>query len=152
MPPIATTPVRTGTGRFATPIFVGIQRIKGPRRPTIPQKVRNADPLAASINKIPATHRDPIPRWSKIIGSKTFINEIADVYAHGQMNFDSETVLSLGTKFMDLGMSSVDTTHELGYVFASTTRIGSVTHGYDWPPHIHCISEVTSDIVIGTKA
>ena len=68
------------------------------------------------------------------------------------MNFASDTVLSKIPNFMDFGLTSVDTTDELGSVFASTTRIGSATHGSDCLPRIHCISEATEDRVSETKA
>ena len=53
---------------------------------------------------------------------------------------------------MYFGLSSVDTTNELLSVFATTTRIGSVTHGYDWLPCSHFIIEDTEDIVSKAKA
>ena len=64
----------------------------------------------------------------------------------------SDTVFSESPNFMVLGLSSVNTTYELGSVFASTTRIGSSTHGSDCLLRIHCISEATADTVSGTKA
>ena len=61
IPPITTTQVLTGTGPSAPPIIIGIQNIKSPRRPIIPQEFRNAEPLDASITIIPAEHRYPTP-------------------------------------------------------------------------------------------
>ena len=152
MPPRATTPVRTGTGPSIPPISIGSQKIEGPRRPIISQEVRNGDPLDAYINRTPSKHRDPTPTWSKVICRKITNESSADVHARGRINFGSETVLSVIPNFMDLGLSSVDTTDELGSIFASTTIIGLAKHGSNWLPRSHCISEATADRARGTKA
>ena len=68
------------------------------------------------------------------------------------MNFGSDTILSISPNFVYLLLLSVDTTDELGYLFASTNRIGLVIHGSEWLPLSHCISEATADRVIGTKS
>ena len=86
-----------------------------------------------------------------MIGSKFTNKSSADVHARSQMNFGSETVLSVSPNFMDLGLPSVDTTDKLGSVFASTTKIGSATHGSDWLPRNHCINEATADKVSEKK-
>ena len=81
IPPRTTTQVRTGAGPSVPPISIGSQKIEGSRRSIILQEVRNANPLNASINTFPVEHRDPTLGWSKVIGSKTFTNESADVSA-----------------------------------------------------------------------
>ena len=151
MPPSATTPVRIGTRPSVPPIIIRGQEIEIPRRSIIPQKVRNADPLDASINRIYSKHRDPTPDWSKVI-SRKFTNESsADVYVHGRMNFASDTVLSESPNFMDLGLPSVDTMDELGSVLAPTNRIGLETHVSNWFLRSHSISEAILDRVSGMK-
>ena len=152
IPPKTTTQVRNGNGPSVPPIRIWSQNIKGPRCSIIPQEVRNAEPIDTSINRIPDEHRDPTPSWSKVIGSKTFTNESSDIYARGWMNFRSDTVLSESPNFMDFGLSSVNTTNELGSVFIPTTRIGRPTDGSNWLPPGHDISEATADIVSSTKA
>ena len=70
IPPITTTQVLTGTGPSATPISIGSQKIEVPRRSIILQEVRNAKPLKASINGIPAAvYRVALkkPRGSSLI-------------------------------------------------------------------------------------
>ena len=152
IPPRTTSPVQTGTGPSVSPISIGSQNIEGPRRSIMPQVVRNADPLDASVNIIPSKHRYPTPTWSKVIGRK-FTNEYsADLYERSRMNFVSDTVLSESPDFTDLGMSSVDTTGELGSVFSHTTRIGLATHGSYWLPCNRYICKATEDIVSRTKA
>ena len=126
--------------------------MEGPRRPIIPQEVRNDELINASINIIPSKHRDPTPTWSKVIGRKLNNESISDVYARCRMNLVRDTVLFESPNFMDFGLSSIDTTDELGSVFASTTRIVLVTHGYDLIPSVRYIIEATSDRVSGTKA
>ena len=63
----------------------------------------------------------------------------------------SDTVLSKSPNFMDLGMSSVDTTDELGSVFSPTNIIDLLTHGSDRPMCGHHISGATTDRVSGTR-
>ena len=53
---------------------------------------------------------------------------------------------------MDFGLSSVDTTDEIGSVFTPTIKIGSATHGSNWLTRSHRISEATADKVSRTKS
>ena len=131
IPPRTTTNVWTGTGPPVPPFSIEIQKIEGPRRYIIPQDVRNFKPLAASINQFPAEHRDTTPGWIKIIGSKSVINESADVYRHSWMNFKSDTVLYKSPNFINFGLSFVNTTDELGSVFVPTNRVGRLTNGFN---------------------
>ena len=149
IPPRTTTQVWTGTGPFVPPINIGRQKIEGPRRSIIPQEFRNAQQFDASINIIPAKHRDTTPSWSKVIISKTFTNKRIDVYTRGRMNFTSYTVLYESPNFMDFGLSSIKTTDELGSVFVHKNRIGRSTDGTIWLPPVQDISEATTNIVTG---
>ena len=151
IPPRATTPVQTGTGPSAPLISIWSQKMQGLRRPIITQEVRNDDPLVASIIIITSKHRDPMPIWSKLIVSKTANESSANVYVQCWINLASDTVLSKSPNFIDLRLSSVDATDELGSVFASTTRIGLATHGSGWLLYSRFISETTADRLIGTK-
>ena len=114
-----TTQVHTGTGTSVPPISIGLQKIEIPRRPIISQEVRNAEPLDASINIITSKQRDLTPSWSKVISSRTFTNEISDVYACGRMNFGSDTVLFKNLNFVDLGLSTVNTTDQKSLYISS---------------------------------
>ena len=149
--PITTTQVPTGTGPSISPISIGSQKIEGPMRSIIPQEVRNAKPLNVFIYVFPAKHRDPMTVWSKVIGSKAFTNESADVYARSHMNFGSDTVLSESPNFMNFGLSSVNTMDEIGSVFVPTTRDRIPTNGSNWLLPGHDISEATADIMRKTK-
>ena len=150
--PRINTQFHTVTGPSVPPISIQSQKIEGPRRSVIPQEVRNSEPLDSSINLFPAKHRYPTPGWSNKIGSKTVTNKSADVYAHSQMNFGSDTVLSKSPNFMNFGLSSVNTTDELGSVFVLTTRVERSTNGSNWNPPGHDISEAKAERVIKTKA
>ena len=152
IPPRTTTQVHTGTGPSVPSTSIGSQEIEGPRRPIIFQEVRNAEPIDASINRITAKHRDPASSWIKVVGSKIFTNESAGVYAFGQMNLGSDTVLSESPKFMDFGMSSVNTMDELRSVFIPNIRIGRSTHGSNWLSPGHDISVTVVNKLSGTKA
>ena len=152
MLPRATTPVRTGTGISVPTIIIGSQNIEDTRRPIINQEVGSAEPLDASINKVPSKHRDPTPIWSKAIDRKFTNKSSADVYARCRMNLTSDTVLSKSPSLMDFGMSSVNTMDELGSVFPVNTIIGLATIESNWIPHRHGISEATTDIVCRMKA
>ena len=137
---------------LSPPISIKIQDIEGPRRSIIPQEVRNVEPLEASIKRIYYKHRDPIPDWSEIIGSKFTNKYSTDIYVHGWMNYASDTILSESPNFMGFGMLSVEIMNELRSVFSPTTRIGAVVHGYNWLPRSHCISEATADRMSGTES
>ena len=153
IPPRTTTPVQTGNGPSVPLIIIWSQKIEGPRRTIIPQEVRNTEPLNAPINIITSKHTGTTPTWSKVIHSKAFTKESrTNVYTRIQMNFARDTVLSKSPNFMDLGLSSINTTDELGSVFASTTRIGSAMHGPGWLLHSHCIIEAIANRASGTKA
>ena len=93
-----------------------------PRGSIVPQEVRYTQPLDTSINVIYAEHKDPAPTWSKLICCKFTNESSANVYMRVLMNFASDTVLSESPNFM--GLSSVNTTDELGSVFTRITRIG----------------------------
>ena len=67
------------------------------------------------------------------------------------MNLVRDTVLAESLKFMDLELLSVHTTDELGSVFIPTNRIILTTHGSNWLPRGHPISEATADRVSGTR-
>ena len=151
VPPRATTPVRIGTGPLISPTRMGSQDNGSPRRYVVTQKVRNAEPLDASINGISYKHSDPAPTWSKVIGSKFSNKSRADVYSCCRKNLTSDTVLSESPNFMDLGLSSVNRTDELGSVFDPTTIIRSLTHGFNCLPHSHRISEATADRASGNN-
>ena len=104
----------------------------------------NTKQLNASINRIPAKHRDPTPGWSEIIGSRVVTNKIADVYARSRMQFGSDTVLSQNPKCI--------TTGKLGSFIVPTTRDSRPKNGSDWLQPGHDIEEATTDGVSKTKA
>ena len=149
--PRSTTPVCIGTGPLIYPTRMGRQYIGSPKRSISPQEVSNAEPFNTSINGIYSKHRDSESTWSKLTGSKLSNKSSVDVYLRCRMNLLRETVLTKIPNFMDLGLSSVHTTDELGSVFIPTTRIGSLTHGTNWLLPGHCISEDTADRVSGTR-
>ena len=90
--------------------------------------------------------------WSKVIGGKKFTNKSADVYARGEMNFGSDTVLSEIPNFMDFDLSSANTTDELGSIFVPNDIIGRPTNGFNCLQTGNDISKATADRVSRTKA
>ena len=147
-----TTPVQIGTGPSVPPISISSQEMEGPRRSIGPQEVRDAKPLDASITRIYYKHRYHKPTWSRLISIKFSDESSTNVYARSRMNFTSDTVLYKIQKFMYLGISSVHTSDELRSIFSPKNRIGRLTHGSNWLLCIHCISEVTADIVSGAES
>ena len=152
IPLITTTQVLNDTGPSASPISIGSQKIEGPRRSIPPQESRNPEPLDASINQFPSENRDPMPGWSKIIGSKLVTDEISDVYARSQMNFGSDTILSENPNFINFGMSPINTTDKLGSTIVPITRVWMPTIGSNWIHPENDIEESTADGEIKTKA
>ena len=151
-PHILTTPFQIGDGPSVSPTSIGRQEIGSPRGSIIHQEVRNAQPFDTSISGISAKHRDPAPTWSKVIGRKFSDESSADVYSRCHMNLTCDAVLTKSPNSMNMGMSSVHTLDELGYVLIPTTRIGRPTDGYNWLPPGHRIVGVTADIVSGKRS
>ena len=150
-PPILTTPVRIGAGPSVSPTNIRSQDNKSPRRSIGPQEVRNAQPFDTSINGISAKHRDLDTTWIKVISRKLSDKSSSDIYLRFQMNLVRDTVLTESPNFMNLGLSSVHTSDELGYIFIPTTIIGRPMIGSNWLPPGHHIGEVTADRVSGTR-
>ena len=63
-----------------------------------------------------------------------------------------DAVLTESPNFMNLGLSSVHTSDELGSVFIPTTRIGRPIDGSNLIPPGHIFGEVTADRVIRTRS
>ena len=66
------------------------------------------------------------------------------------MNLARDAVLTEISNFVNMGISSVHTSDELGSVFIPTTGIRRPTDGFKWLLPSHCIGEVTADIVSST--
>ena len=143
-------PVWIGGSTTGYPIMTGSQDIIIPRGSIGTQWSRDAQPLDTSVNGIDSKHRDPAPTWSKVIGRKFTDKSITNVNSRCRMNLTCNTVLPESPNFVNLGLSSVHTLDELGYVFIPTTIIGRDIDGSNWLPPGHCISKVTADRVIRT--
>ena len=143
-----TSPVRIGGSTTVYPTNTGSQDIIIPRGSIGPQEVRDDQPLDTSINGIYFKHRDPAPTWSKVIGRKFSDESSFDVYSRCRMNLTSDAILTKIPNFMNMGLSSIHTSDELGSVFIHTTRIIILTDGSNWILPGHRINEVTADKVI----
>ena len=104
-----------------------------------------------SIHGISAKIRDPAPTWSNITGRKFSDEFSADIYSLCWMHLARNTVLTKISNIMNLGLSSVHTSDELGSVFIPTNIIRRQTDGSNWVPPGHRIGEVTADRVSGTR-
>ena len=145
-----TSPVRICGSTTGSPSRTGNQYIVSPRGSISPQWSRDADPLDASINGFPAEHRDPAPIFSNLIVCRFTDKYSADVKSRCWMNSGSDAVLTESKNFANLGIVSVHTSNELGYIFILTTRIRTPTDGSNWLPTSHSIGEVTADRVCRT--
>ena len=140
-----TSPVRIYGSTTDSPNRTGNQDIISPRGAIGPQWSSDADPLDASIRVFPAKYRDPTPIFSKLIGRK-FTNKFStDFNSRCQMNFGSDAVLIESPYFVNLGLTSMHTSNELGSVFVPTTGIGTPTDGSNWILVSHSIGEVAAD-------
>ena len=68
------------------------------------------------------------------------------------MNLTCDAVLTKNPNFVNLGLSSIQTSDESGFVFISTTRIATPMDGSNWLLPSHFIGEVTADRMIRTGA
>ena len=132
MTPKLITSVWIGAGHSVSPTRMGIQDIGIPRGSIGPQEGRDNQPLDTSINGIYAKHRYPAPTWSKVIGSKLSDKSSTEVYSRCRMNLTRDAVLIKTPNFMNLGLSSVHTSDELGSIFIPTNIIGRLTDESNW--------------------
>ena len=86
-----------------------------------------------------------MPTFSKVIVRKLFDESSADVYLHCGMNLTRDAVLAESPNFMNMGLSSVHASDELGSFSIFATIILRAIDGYKWIPPGHLIGEVTAD-------
>ena len=150
-----------GSIRLAYPVRIGVittgslrntrsQDIISPRGSIGPQWSRYSQPLDTSINGVYFEHRDPAPTWSKVIIHKFTEESNADVTSRCWMNLTRDVVLTESPNSVNLGLSSVHTSNELGSVFIPTTIIGTPRDVSNWLPPGHPIDEDTSNRVSRT--
>ena len=142
------SPFQIGVSTTVSPSRTGSQDIISPRGSIGPQWSRYAQPLDTFINGIYSEHRDPAPTWSKVIGCKFTDDSSADVNSRYRMNLTCDAVLTASPNFVNLGISSVHTSDELGSVFVPNTTIGTLTDGSNWLLPGHLIGSVTEYRVI----
>ena len=120
----STTQVLIVTGTSAPPIRIRCQDIDSPRGSIGPQKFRNAHPFKTSINLFSPKHRHPTPIFSKLIGRKIFLDEIADVYTCKRIDFGSNSVVAKSPNFMPFRLRPANTADKLNSLIVPTTRVG----------------------------
>ena len=147
-----TTPVRVGGGPSVSPTRMGSQEIGSPSGSINPEEVRNAQPFDTSINEISDKHRDPALTLSKVIGHKLSKESSAGVYLRCRMNFMNDSVLTESPTLMNLGLSSVHPSDELGSFRIPATRIRRAINVSNWIPPGHLIGEVTLDRMSRTRS
>ena len=131
---------------------MGSQEIGSPSGSIGPQEVRDVQPLDTPINVIYTKHREPAQNFSKVISRKLSDKSSADVYLRCRTNLTRDDVFTESPNFMNLGLSSVHTSDELGSVLFPNARIGRPVDRSNWIPPGHLIGEVTTDIVSRTRS
>ena len=126
------SPVRIGESTTGSSSRTGSQAIISPRGSIGPQWSRDAQTLDISINGIYSEHTDPAPTWRKVIGRKFTNKSSANIISRYPMNLTCNAVLTESLNSVNMGLSSVHTTDELGYVFIPTTRIRTPMNGFNW--------------------
>ena len=150
--PRLTSPVRIGGGTSVSPDRTESKEISSPCGPISPVKFRNSQPFHTSINGNSSEHRYPMPNFSKLIGRKLSENSSADVYARSQVNFTHDTVLAESPNFMNMGLSSVHRSDELGSFIIPSTIIIRPIDGYKCLPPVHLIFEVAASRMGRTRS
>ena len=145
-------PVQIVGGPSVYPTRTGIHEISSPSGPIGTVEVSNAQLFHTSINGNYAEHGDPAPTFSKVIGRKLSDDSSANIYLRCRMNFTRDTVLTKIPNFMNLGLSSVHTSDEIGSFSIPATRTRSPIYGSNWLLPGHCIDKVTADRVIRTRS
>ena len=140
-----TNPVMIGAGTSVSPNRTGMQDIGSPNGSFGSKEVMDAQPLETSINGIYDKHRDPVPTFSKVIFIKLSNESSTNVYLRCRMNLMRDAVLTESPNFRNLGLLSVHTSDEFGYVFTPTTIIRRLEDRSNWILPDHFIGEVTTD-------
>ena len=135
-----------------SPIRTGTQDIFNPIGPAGHQWISNAEKLKTSINDFFAEKRGPRPSFSKGVICKVTSDPMFDVNSRWGMNSGSNAVVTPNPKFVNFGITSVNTTEKLGFVSVPTTRVGRPTKIPDCLRQGHDIEEATADTVSETKA
>ena len=143
-------PVRISGSTNGSPSRAGSQDITSPRRSIGPQWSKDAQPLDTSINVIYSKHRDPEKTWSKVIGRKFTVESSTYVNSRCRMNLTRDTILTESPNFVNMGLSSVHISDELGSIFILNTRVRRQTYGSNLILTVHRIGEVTADRVSRT--
>ena len=141
-----------GGGPSVSPSRTGTQYIDSPSRSIGPVEVSNSQSLHTSINGISSKHRYLAPTFSKLICRKLSSESSADVYSRFRMNFTHDAVLTESQNFMNLGLSSVHASDELGSFRIPTTRIRRAIDGSNCLLSGHIIGGVTKDRIIRTRS
>ena len=144
------SPVLIVDSATVSPTSNGRQEIISPRGSIGPQEVRDAQPLDTSVNVIYYKHRDPAPTWSKVICRKFSNKSSDDLYSQCCMNLMHDAVFIVSPNFMNMGISSIHTSDELGSVLIPITRIRRPTDGYNMILYSHCIGKNIADRVSRT--
>ena len=143
-------PVRIGGSTNTSPSRTGSQDITSPRRSIGTQWIRDAQPLDTYIDVIYSKHRDPEPTWSKVIGRKFTEESSTYVNSRCRMDLTRDTILTESPNIVNLGLSSVHLSDEIGFVFIPITRVRRPTDGSNLILPVHSIGEVTADRVSRT--
>ena len=83
---------------------------------------------------------------------ETVSAEVADVNPCKRVNFTSNSVFSKKPKFVDLGLSTVNTADKLKSIFVLATRVGGLMNKPNGLTSSHGILKVTADRVSEAKA
>ena len=150
--PRLTSPVLIVGGTSVPPTRTGVQEIISPSGPISTMEVRNDQPFHTSINVNSAKNGDPTPTFSKLIGRELSNESSADIYSHCRVNFTRDAALTKIPNFMNLGLSSVQTSDELGSFNIPATRIRRPTDVSNWLPSGHLIGVVTADRMNRTRS
>ena len=131
---------------------MGMQEIGIPSRFIGTDEVRNAQPFNTSINGITDEHSDPAPTFGSEIGCKLFKKSIANVYSPCRINFTCDAILAEMPNFMNMGISPVHTSDELGSFKNPTTRIGRAINEPNCLLPGHLIGEVAANRIIRARS
>ena len=150
--PRLTSPVLIGGGTTVSPTRTESQDIISPKGPTGSVEVRNAQPFHTFINGNSAKNGGPTPTFSKLIGQELSDNSSAKIYPRCRVSFMHDAVVTEIPNFMNLGLSVVHTSDELGSFSIPATRIGRLKYGSNWLLPSHLIGEVTAARMSGTRS
>ena len=110
----------------------GIMQVENKWQSTSPAVVGNTHKLDAVIDGKLTDDLDSVSIFRKVIVHKLSDGSINDLYLRCRMNFAADVFQTQAPQFMNLGLLTINTLDESGFLVPPATRIRRPTNGSHW--------------------